>query len=259
MSVHSASGLTRRRLSSKCDLWVQDRCRYPQSKSLKPTCGRTYSSNTDIFSNSGAAEFIAAAKTFASIPKSTGLPEVCLIYLVAGRANAGKSSLFNAVIGRNALLGTSAKAGHTKSLNFYRIGAEPGKLLLVDAPGYGARGRPEWGDLFDQYISKREQLKRIYILFNAKHGLNDFDRQMLAHLSGSLLTDRGTQPFTLQAVITKVDLVPSSQLQTTLKTIREDIWKSAPLCLSPLITSSAMSPPFGIEAVRKNIKEACSL
>ncbi|PPR07817.1 hypothetical protein CVT24_002897 [Panaeolus cyanescens] len=179
--------------------------------------------------------------------------------IITGRANAGKSSLFNAVLRRSNLLSTSSKAGHTKSLNFYRVGPEPGQLLLVDAPGYGARGRPEWGELFDHYISTREQLKRIYFIINAKHGLNNYDHQMLDHLSKSLLTDRGTQPFTLQAVITKVDLVPSSELQATLKKIRDDIWKSAPLCLTPLVTSSAMKPPFGIEAVRKNIREACSL
>lgn len=47
--------------------------------------------------------------------------------------------------------------GHTKSLNFYRVGAEPGKLILVDAPGYGARGRPQWGELFDHYVRMRKE------------------------------------------------------------------------------------------------------
>jgi GTP-binding protein EngB required for normal cell division len=41
-------------------------------------------------------------------------------------------------------------------LNFYRIG-DPEQLILVDAPGYGARGRVEWGKLFDEYIETREQ------------------------------------------------------------------------------------------------------
>jgi GTP-binding protein EngB required for normal cell division len=34
---------------------------------------------------------------------------------------------------------------------------DPGRLILVDAPGYGARGKVEWGKLFDEYIENREQ------------------------------------------------------------------------------------------------------
>ncbi|KAF8972706.1 P-loop containing nucleoside triphosphate hydrolase protein [Flammula alnicola] len=218
--------------------------------------GHCYSTTREnIWKDSHAAAFFAAAKTIASIPKSTGLPEI----IVTGRANAGKSTLLNAVLGRKTLLSTSKKAGHTKALNFYRIGAEPGKLLLVDAPGYGARGRPEWGALFDHYVQKRVQLRRIYILFNAKHGLNEFDVQMLSHLSTSLLTARGTQPFTLQSVITKADLVPVGNLAPVIEKMRKDIWEAAPLCLPPLITSAGMSPPFGLELVRQNIVDACGL
>lgn len=47
--------------------------------------------------------------------------------------------------------------GRTQMLNFFRIGPEPGKLVLVDAPGYGDRGRQEWGALFDQYLQTRTE------------------------------------------------------------------------------------------------------
>ena len=101
------------------------------------------------------------------------------------------------------------------------------------------------------------RLKRVYILFNAKHGLNDFDSSMLAHLTSFLMNDRGVQPFTLQSVITKADTVPVDELQTRLAQMKKDIWAAAPLCLPPLVTSSEMSPPFGIEDVRQNIASAC--
>lgn len=47
--------------------------------------------------------------------------------------------------------------GRTRQLNFYRVGARPRDLVLVDAPGYGRRGRPEWGRMLDDYLSSRAQ------------------------------------------------------------------------------------------------------
>lgn len=37
---------------------------------------------------------------------------------------------------------------------------DSGKAVLVDATGYGARGRQEWGELFDRYIDNRVKSKR---------------------------------------------------------------------------------------------------
>ncbi|KAJ6621474.1 P-loop containing nucleoside triphosphate hydrolase protein [Mycena sp. CBHHK59/15] len=201
------------------------------------------------------AEFVAAAATVDQIPKLNGRPEV----IVTRRANCGKSTLFNAVLGRKDLLRTSKKAGCTRTLNFYRVGEHPGTVVLVDAPGYGARGRPEWGDLFDTFLRTRKQLRRVYILFNGKHPLNTADLEMLAHLSDTLFRQDGTQPYTLQAVITKADCIPSQAMGTVIPQIQKQIWEAAPLCLPPIITSATMRPMFGIEQVRANIREACGL
>ncbi|KAJ7483341.1 P-loop containing nucleoside triphosphate hydrolase protein [Mycena latifolia] len=201
------------------------------------------------------AEFLAAAATVDQIPKLNDRPEV----IVTGRANCGKSTLLNAVLGSKDLLRTSKKAGCTTTLNFYRVGEHPGSVVLVDAPGYGARGRPEWGDLFNTYVSTRKQLRRIYILFNGKHILNPADLEMLAYISDRLFTQEGTQPYTLQAVITKADCIPNTSLGQVIPTIRKQIFESAPLCLPPIITSAVMRPMFGIDTVRANIAEVCGL
>ena len=103
------------------------------------------------------------------------------------------------------------------------------------------------------------RLKRLYILFNMKHGLNEYDKQMLAHLARLLLNDRGEQRFTLQAVITKADSFPAVDLNATLAKIKSDIWDAAPLCLPPIVTSAHMNPPFGIDALRQNIASVCNL
>lgn len=105
----------------------------------------------------------------------------------------------------------------------------------------------------------KPRLKRVYILFNAKHGLNETDQSMLQHLSQFLISRNGTQPFTLQAVITKVDLAPSNQVAASIARMKKDIFAAAPLCLPPILTSCEMDPPFGIDKVRKNIAEACGL
>ncbi|KAL1696747.1 P-loop containing nucleoside triphosphate hydrolase protein [Schizophyllum commune] len=234
------------------------------SRSARPACqtchisvapSRRHLSTKDHASVFANARFVAAAGSISNIPKLEGRPEV----IVTGRANSGKSSLFNAVVGRKDLLHTSSKPGRTKELNFYSVGADPGHLVLVDAPGYGARGRPEWGELFDHYISTRKQLRRIYILFNAKHDLNDYDLGMLANLSDKLINAEGRQPFTLQAIITKVDSIPSGKEGETIRKLRQDIFKAAPLCMPPLLTSVTMHPPFGVGTVRSNIIDACSV
>lgn len=162
------------------------------------------------------------------------------------------------MVGRKDLLKTSKKAGCTQALNFYHVG-DPAKFVIVDAPGYGNRGQPQWGKLLNEYIETREQLKRIYILISAKHGLKSSDREMLSHLSKKLVTLRGTQPFTLQAIITKADLVRNENLSTYISDIQKAIWESAPLCLPAIVTSTALSPPFQIDLVQKNIADVCGL
>ncbi|KAM5530814.1 hypothetical protein V8D89_013543 [Ganoderma adspersum] len=212
------------------------------------------SAPSKVFADAGSAEFLAAAATNESIPSLHGLPEVS----VTGRANVGKSTLLNAVLGRRNLLHTSKTAGRTQTLNFYRVGPPPGHLVLVDAPGYGSRGRREWGELFEYYVKNRKELRRVFILFNAKHGLNEVDRMMLHSLDEQCQASGGVN-WTLQSIITKTDALRTGELLNAVKTIQRDIFESAPTCLPPILTSVHNFPHMGVDDVRQSIQEACGV
>ncbi|KAF9219948.1 P-loop containing nucleoside triphosphate hydrolase protein [Gyrodon lividus] len=213
-----------------------------------------------IFQDSGSAEFLAAAADANSLPRFNRLPEVSrnMLSTFSGRANVGKSTLLNSVLGRKDLLFTSKKAGRTQTLNFFRVGPHPGKLVVVDSPGYGSRGRSAWGTLFNHYTTNREELRRIYILFSAPHGLRDTDEAMLAELDAQVQSSGGTR-FTLQAIITKADQLRDNGREQV-ECMNKAIFQAAPTCLPPIITACPpRGLPFGIELVRKSITDSCGL
>jgi GTP-binding protein len=94
------------------------------------------------------------------------LPEVALI----GRSNVGKSSLFNALVGRPGLARVSATPGKTTLLNVFRL---PG-FYLVDLPGYGfARAgktaRAGFRRLVTRYLTERPKLAGVVWLLDLRH------------------------------------------------------------------------------------------
>ncbi len=77
----------------------------------------------------GPIAFLKSAPALAHLPDPV-VPEVAF----AGRSNVGKSSLLNALTGRNALARTSNTPGRTQELNFFDVG-DPLRFRLVDMPG----------------------------------------------------------------------------------------------------------------------------
>jgi len=211
---------------------------------------------SSIFSDARSAEFLAAAASIESLPViGTQPPEI----IVTGRANVGKSTLLNAILGRRDLLHTSKKAGRTQTLNFYRVGPHPGKAVLVDAPGYGHRGRPEWGALFDHYVKNRKELRRVYLLINAAHGLKESDQMMLENLNQQCeAASSENRPVTLQAIFTKCDLL-KADAQTVLQRMQREIFDCAPLCLPGIITAVSSGTRVGVDKARYSIIDACGL
>jgi GTP-binding protein len=150
----------------------------------------------------GDWQFTWAAPSIETLPPMAGL-EVAF----AGRSNVGKSSLINALTGRNSLARTSHTPGRTQELIFFE---EPGKTLrLVDMPGYGYAAAPKskvasWTELIHKFLLGRASLARVYVLIDSRHGLKDVDLDVLKTL------DRAAVSY--QIVLTKADQVKAGEL-----------------------------------------------
>lgn len=108
------------------------------------------------FFNAAPPKLLFSTTTFRTV-KDNAVPEVAFL----GRSNVGKSSLLNALMGRS-ICHTSSKPGKTRSMNFFAIGGEdgrgsPGKLAVLDMPGYGKGSREEWGPEIMKYLVGRKQ------------------------------------------------------------------------------------------------------
>jgi GTP-binding protein len=141
----------------------------------------------------------------------------------AGRSNVGKSSLINAVCGQNGLARTSDTPGRTQELNWFvpavlnerskkterltsgapREAVDVG-LALVDMPGYGFAQAPKsqvdaWTRLVFDYLRGRQNLRRVYLLIDGRHGLKKVDTDVLD------LLDKAAVSY--QIVLTKADKI----------------------------------------------------
>lgn len=159
-----------------------------------------------------------------------GRPEVAF----AGRSNVGKSSLINALAGRKSLARVSVTPGRTRELNFFTLGNE-GKLLLVDMPGYGyARASKAevkgWTRLIRDYLKGRRELKRVFLLIDARHGLKESDRDIMT------LMDEAAVSY--QAVLTKADKPKAAELVAIEAKVSEELAKR-PAAYPQLIVTSA--------------------
>jgi GTP-binding protein len=129
------------------------------------------------------ARFETSAPGLALAPPAD-LPE----FAVAGRSNAGKSSLLNALTGRTGLARTSAAPGRTQLLNFFAMTLfGTGTRLDVrcaDLPGYGYAAVPTavrdgFAPMVEPYLRGRETLRVLLVLVDARRGPDDRDVAMI--------------------------------------------------------------------------------
>jgi GTP-binding protein len=188
--------------------------------------------------------FLMGAVSIDGLPEPD-LPEVAF----AGRSNVGKSSLINAVTGRKELARASNEPGRTREVNFF-VADE--KLRLVDLPGYGwARASKsvarKFQNLGRDYLRGRPNLKRVYLLIDARHGLKAPDTEALDALDMAAVS--------YQIVLTKADKVKASDLaQVTAETLKKVSKRPAAF---PRVLATSSEKGAGIPELRAEIIAAC--
>jgi GTP-binding protein len=155
----------------------------------------------------GVWDFVWAASSLATLPPM-GDPEIAF----AGRSNVGKSSLINALTGRNSLARTSHTPGRTQELIFFK---GPG-AILVDMPGYGYAAAAKtkikaWTALIHVFLRGRQNLARVYLLVDARHGLKDTDDAVLDTLDEAAVS--------YQVVLTKADQVKQADFEARIAAV----------------------------------------
>jgi GTP-binding protein len=174
----------------------------------------------------GEWDFIAAANSLKILPPQQGI-EIAF----AGRSNVGKSSLINALTGRKALARTSHTPGRTQELIFF----EGPRMRLVDMPGYGyaatAKSKVKaWTDLIHAYLRGRQNLARVYLLIDSRHGLKDTDEPVLKTLDQAAVS--------YQVVLTKADQLKSGELAARIAETQAALAKHAAAFPQLIATSS---------------------
>ena len=177
----------------------------------------------------GEWTFIWASPSIETLPPMAGL-EVAF----AGRSNVGKSSLINALTGRNALARTSHTPGRTQELIFFE-GPDKAGFRLVDMPGYGYASAPKakvasWTALIHKFLLGRASLARVYVLIDGRHGLKDVDQEVLKTLDKSAVS--------YQLVLTKADQVKPSELEQRVAEVKAALTKHPAAFPDVLVTSS---------------------
>ena len=122
------------------------------------------------------ARFLEGVARLASLP-----PDVGAEVAFAGRSNAGKSSVINALTGQSALARISKTPGRTQLLNFFVLDDD---RRLVDLPGYGYASVPlavkrRWARLVEGYLESRRSLAGVVLLMDARRPFTDADTQLV--------------------------------------------------------------------------------
>ncbi len=155
------------------------------------------------------AAYLDSVHSLSQLPPDGGI-EVA----IAGRSNAGKSSLINRLCRRNGLAKTSRTPGRTRQLVFFRL--DPLRHL-VDLPGYGYAKvsgdlKRHWQGLIQTYLDGRRALAGLVVVMDIRHPLKDSDIELVEWA--------GSRGLGLHLVLTKADKLGRGKQKDALLGVR---------------------------------------
>lgn len=158
------------------------------------------------------AEYLLSAHLATQLPPDQGL-EVA----IAGRSNAGKSSLINRMCNRKSLARTSGTPGRTRQLVLFRLDDE---RRLVDLPGYGyARVsgdlKRHWSGLIGNYLAQRQALQGLVVVMDIRHPLKPDDVDLINWAAQRNLPQH--------LVLTKADKLGRGRQTDALRKVRAEV------------------------------------
>jgi GTP-binding protein len=177
------------------------------------------------------SEFIKSCSNMDNLPPSK-YPE----FAVVGRSNVWKSSLVNMLMGKKQIAKSSKKPWKTRLINYFDISNDTGKnRYMVDLPGYGyakasTQDRADWMDTMYDYLTKRESLKRIFVLIDGNISPQKIDIEFISELMEERI------PFDI--IVTKVDKIKAKEINNNIKLFKQEL-KSRNIMLPEFFLASS--------------------
>ncbi len=186
-------------------------------------------------------KFIKSAQKISQLPNESQA-EVAF----AGRSNAGKSSVLNAITNIKGLARTSKTPGRTQLINFFQVAEH---CFLVDLPGYGyakvdKETKKDWDKTLSKYLETRSTLRGVFLIMDIRHPLQPFDVQMLEWASA--------QNLPVHILLNKADKLNRSPALQTLKQVRKELAPLAELVTVQLFSATTST---GVDDARAQLDQ----